>query len=146
MQAELVNRIVTGVSKGGPDDYLWTEALRAAAVNPGAHVQFGAAVQNPALGQGYKTAAQAYADKSAQETTALKQANNALSVPQDLMNQRSRLGATVMGGYAGSPQQSVDRQLMDSYINASPDSAVQQLGRSVSGNRGSGWLPSLPIY
>jgi hypothetical protein len=144
MQAELVNRILAGVQQGGPNDYLWAEALRGAAVNPGAHVAFNAAIQNPLLGQGYKTAADAFAQKTAQQTTSLKNANTALNSIAPLEQQRAKLGNVVMGGYTGSSQQQLDQQITDSYVNAGPSSATQMLGRAAGS--GSGWLPTLPTY
>jgi hypothetical protein len=146
MQAELVNRIVSGVSSGGPNSYLWTEALRSAAVNPGAHVSFNAAVQNPLIGQGYQQAASAYADKTAQQTQALKAANGSGANIADLQAQRARLGASVMGSnYSGSAQQQLDNKITDAYLAGSPNSATQQLARSVSGPN-SGWSPALPTF
>jgi hypothetical protein len=146
MQAELVNRIVSGVATGGPNSYLWTEALRSAAVNPGAHVQFNAAVQNPLLGEGYKQAASAYADKTAQQTQALKAANNSAGDIASLQAQRARLGSTVMGAnYSNSPQQQLDAKITDAYLAGSPNSATQQLARSVSGPN-SGWFSALPTF
>jgi hypothetical protein len=146
MQAELVNRIVSGVASGGPNSYLWSEALRSAAVNPGAHVQFNAAVQNPLIGEGYKQATSAYADKTAQQTQALKSANGATGDLATLQAQRARLGSTVMGAnYSNSPQQQLDAKITDAYLAGSPNSATQQLARSVSGPN-SGWFPALPTY
>ena len=145
LQSEMVNRIMMGMQQGGPNGYLWTEALRAAAVNPGAHVAFNASVMDPAIGAGYSKAAGAYADKTNQQTTALKAANSAGSMIPDLETQRARLGSVVMGGYQGSPQQRIDQQLTQAHLQASPQSGTQQLARSVSGPN-SGWFPSIPIF
>lgn len=143
-QSELVNRILSGVNSGGNNAYLWSEALRGASVTPGAHVSFGSAIQNPDIGAGYKTAADAYAGKTNQQTQSLRMANVSLKSISELEKQRARLGATIMGGYTGSPQQALDQQLNDAYASASPDSATQRLGRSA--NRSSGWSPTPPVF
>lgn len=145
LQSELVNRIVGGMQGGGPNAYLWTEALRSAAVNPGAHVSFNAAVQNPLIGQGYNTAANAYAGKTTQQTQALSAANRAGAAIPELEQQRAKLGSVVMGGYTGSAQQKLDHQISGAYEAASPNSSTQRLARSVSGPN-SGWFPTLPTY
>lgn len=143
MQAELVNRIITGMQGGGNDSYLWTEALRAAAVNPGAHVAFQSAVSDPAVGRGYETASKAAAGKLTEQTKSLSMANSALSALPDLQAQRARLGSVVMGGYQGSDQQRLDNKIQQAYMNSGPSSSTQLLGRSANY---SGWMPSLPTF
>lgn len=138
-QSELVNRILMGVNSGGPNDYLWAEALRAASVGAGAHVNFSSAVQDPRVGIGYENAANAYADKTAEQTKSLTAANTAINGIPEMEKQRARLGSVVMGGYEGSPQQQLDRQLTQSHLAASPVSSTQLLGRSANA---SGWFPT----
>jgi hypothetical protein len=141
MQAELTNRIVAGAQSGGPNAYLWQEALRAAAVTPGAHVNFGQSVQNPLIGQGYYDASEAYKQRAAQQTRAITAANTA--------NQNSIIppfeGVMQNPGGAFNPayQAYINRQIMANQT-ASPGSSVQQLGRSAA--YGGGWTPMLPSY
>lgn len=142
-QSELVNRILQGVNSNSPNNYLFAEALRAAAVGAGAHVNFNAAVLDPALGRGYETATNAYANKTNQQTQSLKAANTAVSAIPALSQQRARLGAVVMGGYEGSQQQKLDRQIALASEAATPMSSTQLLGRSANS---SGWFPTLPYY
>lgn len=132
-QSELLNRLVGGVQAGGPDSYLWTEALRAAAVNPGAHVNFGASVQNPVLGQAYSKQVESQNLLRAQQTKALSNANNAQGSLDALLQARNRLGAVAMGGSPSSQQQALDSQITNAYLNILPNSSVQSLGRSVGG-------------
>jgi hypothetical protein len=131
LQSELTNRLVGGLQGGGPNSYLWAEALRAASVNPGAHVGFGAAVQNPAIGEGYKTAANAYAGLAGQQAASIAAANKQPATLQDLLTQRSRLSSSIMGGNPAAVQ--LDQRITDAYLNSGPNSSVQQLARSASG-------------
>lgn len=71
LQAEWNNRLMQQASGGGKDAYLWLEALRAASVSPGASVNFGGPVQNPALGRAAETSAIASAALDKQRTQQL---------------------------------------------------------------------------
>ncbi len=131
LQSELTNRLASGLQGGGPNSYLWAEALRAAAVNPGAHVGFGAAVQNPAIGEGYKTAANAYAGLAGQQAASIAAANKQPATLQDLLTQRARLSSSIMGGNPATV--ALDQRITDAYLSGGPNSSVQQLARSASG-------------
>jgi hypothetical protein len=137
-QSELLNRLVGGVQSGGPNSYLWTEALRAAAVNPGAHVNFGASVQDPIVGQAYSRQVNSQNTFRDQQTRSLAAANNAQGNIASLFQDRARLGGVLAGGSPTSQQSMLDSQLTNAYMNVLPNSAVQSLGRSVGGS-GSGY-------
>lgn len=143
-QAELLDRIIKGASSGAPDAYMWQEALRAASVSPGAHVNFGSSVMDPTVGQGYASAAEAFRQKTAQDVAAINAANAAQTNVTKLTQQRQRLGSSPFGMYFGSPQQRIDQQLFDATLAAQPNSAVQQLGRAAA--RNSSPPPSLPMF
>lgn len=133
-QAELLDRITKGVAAGGPDAYLWMEALRAASVSPGAHVNFAEAIQNPVAAQAQFDAAQAFKQKTQQNTSAINTAQNAASNVAKLQQRRTALGSAPFGMYQNSPQQRLDQQLMDAQMAAQPESSVQKLGRAAAGN------------
>lgn len=149
-QAELLDRLVkgasgqtaTGMPGGGGDPYLWQEALRAASVNPGAHVNFGAAVADPRQGISAITSANALAAKAAQQTAAIKAAN---SIPAQLaeLQRRKALMGPAGYNYMGSAQQKLDRQIFDLQDAGAATSGVQQLGQSAA-RSSSGW--TLPTY
>lgn len=145
MQSELLNKIMSNAQAGGPDAYLWQEALRAASVTPGAHVNFAAPIENPALAAAQQTAAQAYQQEAAQRTHAVMAANQATNNLHRLEMQRSALGNAAFGMYQGSPQQKLDQRLFDATLAATPTSSVQLLGRSAARNSG-GWTPTMPTY
>jgi hypothetical protein len=144
-QQDLTQRLFQGVQSGGPDAYLWAEALRSASATPGAHVNFGSAVQNPLVGQGYFNAAGAFQQRAKEQSDAIRAASTAQSKLALLQQQRSMLGATPFGTYDQSPQKKLDDQIFNAMTAVQPQSAVQQLGvASARGN--SGWMPTLPSY
>jgi hypothetical protein len=145
LQSELTNRLLSGVQAGGPSSYLFDEALRAASVSPGAHVNFGAPVQSPLIGEGYNVVANAFANRLDQQKQAITAANSVAAQLTALQKQRDSLGANAFGQYAGSPQQKLDQQIFGLQEQNQPQSAVQSLGRAAASGS-SGWLPSLPGY
>lgn len=156
-QAELTDRILKGASgltargmEGTQMDqdnaYLWQEALRAAAVNPGAHVNFGAAVTDPRQGISAITSANALAAKAAQQTAAIQAANLIPMQIKALQKKRANLGAVPGGFYMGSRQQELDKQLFALEDQGQATSGVQRLGQSAA-RSASGWSsPTLPYY
>ncbi len=140
-QAELLNRIVQGAQGGGDDAYLWQEALRAAAVNPGAAVYFGQSVQNPLIGQGYNTSAQAGANKMYAQSTAIRQATDQQSQLQQLMAKRAQLASVPSYGWGNSDLNNIDNQI---HAIQTQGNSTQRLGQAAAG---SGWSgPALPRY
>jgi hypothetical protein len=146
-QAELLDRIIkgaagqtaTGAAGSGGDPYLWQEALRAASVNPGAHVNFGAAVADPRQGMASITSANALAAKAAQQTAAIKAANAIPIQIAALQKKRAQLGPAAGGFYSNSPQQALDRQLFALEDQGLASSGIQQLGQK-SARSNSGWI------
>lgn len=65
LQAEWNNRLLGGVAAGGPDAFLYAEALRAASVAPGSSVAFGQQIADPQTGSAQKTAAETMAKEQA---------------------------------------------------------------------------------
>lgn len=153
-QAELLDRIMkgasgmtaTGAPGGGGDPYLWQEALRAASVNPGAHVNFGAAVTDPRQGISAITSANALAAKAAQQTAAIQAANVIPIQIKALQKKRAELGAAPGGFYSGSRQQELDKQLFALEDQGQASSGMQKLGQAAA-RSASGWSsPTLPYY
>lgn len=116
------------------------DALRAASVQPGAHVSL-SPITDPNVGIGYQTASNAYAGQLAAQTGAIRAAQAVPGQIATLEAQRARLGNAGFGGYWGSQQQNLDRQITDLYGAGSARSAVQQLGQSAA-RGGSAWLPN----
>lgn len=156
-QAELLDRLTRGASgqtargmEGTQMDqdnaYLWQEALRAASVSPGAHVNFGAAVTDPRQGISAITSANALAAKAAQQTAAIRAANAIPIQIAALQKKKMDLGPAPGGFYSGSRQQALDRQLFALEDMGQASSGVQRLGQSAA--RSSGWAttPTLPYY
>lgn len=152
-QSELVDRIMkgasgltaTGAPGGGGDPYLWQEALRAASVNPGAHVNFGAAVADPRQGMAAITSANALAMKAAQQSAAIQAARSIPVQILALQKKRDLLGPAAGGFYAGSRQQVMDRQLFDLQGQAEATSGIQQLGQK-SARSNSGWMTPMTNF
>lgn len=152
-QSELVNRIMkgaagltaTGAPGGGGDPYLWQEALRAAAVNPGAHVNFGAAVTDPRQGISAITSANALAAKAAQQTAAIAAANAIPIQIAALQKKKEVLGPAPGGFYAGSRQQALDRQLFALEDQGQAASGMQRLGQSAARSN-SGWMTPMTNF
>jgi|SRR5712664_285818 len=144
-QAELLNRIVGGVAGGGPDAYLWDEALRAASVQPGAMVNFAAPVLDPRIGIAQKIIAQGYSDRAQQQAQAIRQANDAQQQLSDLQKRRAIIGPNPFGQYSGSEQQQLDTRIQDLMDKTSSTGSLQLLGQA-SAAAGSGWTPRLPQY
>lgn len=153
-QSELVDRIMkgaagqtaTGAPGGGGDPYLWQEALRAASVNPGAHVNFGAAVTDPRQGLAAITSANALSAKAAQQTAAIRAANAVPIQIAALQKRRDQLGYAGFGQYAGSRQQALDRQLFNLEDQGAAASGIQQLGQKAA-RSSSGWVtPAMNFY
>ena len=84
LQSEWNDRLLKSASQGGPNSFLFQEALRAASVSPGAHVAFGSAVQNPAIGN----AAMMRASSEAAQAHATAEA---LSAPAQIASQLAKL-------------------------------------------------------
>jgi hypothetical protein len=76
LQSEWNNRILQAAATPGPNQYLWMEAARAASVSPGTAVTFSKAVQNPAIGEGYKAMATEQANVEKQRLANLTRASN----------------------------------------------------------------------
>lgn len=139
LQSEWNNKILGLASGGGANGYLFQEALRAASVSPGAHVNFGAAVQNPDIGTGYLQAAQG------QKAQALATAG-AIGAPQQyqqqiaaLQRERQQLGANAFGQYSGSRQKAIDDQLFNLQGLLAGANTV-----AAGQTRSSGWTSQLP--
>lgn len=73
LQSEWNNRLLQMAHTPSPDQYLWQEAVRAASVQPGTAVTFSQAVQNPAIGEGYKKMATEQAEVEKVRSQALQQ-------------------------------------------------------------------------
>ena len=140
LAAEWQNKIFNAANDtSNPNNYLFQESLRAASVNPGSHVSFGAAVQNPLIGQGYQQAAQGYARQANAAATAIGAPNAIQQRIAALQNEQQQLGSNAFGQYSGSRQQAIHSQLYD--LQAQLAGANQVAG---SQNRTSGWTSQLP--
>lgn len=138
--AELIDRLFGEAMTGNLAAW---DALRAASVQPGAHVQLSPLV-DPNVGLGYAETARAAAAQQAAQTAAVRAAQMIPSQIASLESQRARLGQSAFGTYQGSAQQRLDRQLTDLYTQQSARSATQRLGQSAA--RASGWTPALPGF
>lgn len=140
-QAELVDRLFGEAMTGNLAAW---DALRAASVQPGAHVNL-SPITDPNVGLGYANAALASAGQLAAQTRAVQAAQAIPSQIAQLEAQRARLGNTGFGGYIGSQQQRLDQQLTDLYASQSGRSGVQMLGQAAA-RGGSGWMPQPPRF
>lgn len=139
LQSEWNNKILGLASGGGPNSYLYQEALRAASVSPGAHVNFGAAVQSPLLGEGYKAAAVGQANLTNAQAGAIAAPQQYQAQIAALQKERQQLGQNAFGMYSNSRQQQIDNQLfnLQGLLAGSQNVAA-------GNNRSSGWTSTLP--
>lgn len=77
LQAEWNNRLLQGVASGGPDAYLFAEALRAASVSPGASASFGQRIADPNVGRAQQLFAQTQAKVEADRLKAFQELEQA---------------------------------------------------------------------
>lgn len=139
LQAEWNNKILGLAQQGGSNGYLFQEAVRAASVSPGAHVSFGAAVQNPDIGTGYKTAAEGASKLATAQAGAISAPQQIQSKIAMLQREKEQLGQNAFGQYSGSRQQKIDQQLFDLQNQLSGANTV------AAGNNSRGWTaPPLP--
>jgi hypothetical protein len=137
LQSEWNSKILGLAQGGGPNNYLFQEALRAASVSPGAHVNFGAAVQNPDIGTGYLQAAQGQRAEATARAAAISAPQQHQQQIAALQKERQQLGANSFGMYSGSRQKAIDDQLFQLQTQLAGANQV------ASGqNRTSGWTPA----
>lgn len=141
LQQEWNNKILGLATNSGPQNYLYTEALRAASVSPGAHVSFGAAVQNPDIGAGYRSAALGQASLSNAQAGAIAAPQQYQAQIAALQRERQQLGANAFGQYTGSRQKAIDDQLFNLQSLLSGANTV-----AAGNNRSSGWTPAMPTF
>lgn len=140
LAAEWQNKIFSAATdKENPNSYLFQEALRAASVNPGSHVSFGAAVQSPLIGQGYQAAAEGQAKLSQAQAGAISAPQQYQEQIAALQRERQQIGQNAFGMYSGSRQKQIDDQL----FNLQGLLAGSQMV-AAGNNRSSGWTSQLP--
>lgn len=138
LQSEWQNKIFSAANDpNNPNSYLFQEALRAAAVSPGSHVNFGSAVQSPLIGQGYQAAA-------ASQASLAKAQAGAIGAPQQfqaqiaaLQREQQLLGQSAFGQFQGSRQQQIQNQLFNLQNQLTGSQTV-----AAGNNRASGWMPA----
>lgn len=139
LQSEWNNKILGLATNSGPQNYLYTEALRAASVSPGAHVSFGAAVQNPDIGAGYRAASLGQANLTNAQAGAIAAPQQYQAQIAALQKERQQLGQNAFGMYSNSRQQQIDNQLFNLQGLLAGSQTV-----AAGNNRSSGWTSTLP--
>lgn len=126
LQAEWNNRLMEGAGSGGPNSYLFAEALRAASVSPGASVGFGQRIADPAVGRAQAVAA---------NTQAVIEADRRRAFMELEAIRKKMTGTNLVGN-----------QYADLYTRAQELSpAGSYVGRGGSGVGGGGWTPRAPV-
>lgn len=109
-QQDLLDRLFSAVQGG---DYTAWEALRAAAVQPGARAAFGAGIVSPELQAAQTGATRETAKKTAAETAAISLPAQLSRQMQQAQAARAQLGQTSFGAYTGSAQEKLDQQILN---------------------------------
>lgn len=141
LQSEWNNKILGLATGGGPDSWQFQEALRAASVSPGAHVNFGAAVQNPLVGEGYKAAAVGQASLAKAQAGAIGAPQAFQSQIAALQREQQLLGQSAFGQFQGSRQQQIQNQLFNLQNQLAGAQTV-----AAGQNRVGGWTPNALPY
>lgn len=139
LQSEWNNKILGLANSGSPDSYLYQEAVRAASVAPGAHVNFGAAIQSPDVAAGYKAASEGAGKLATAQAGAISAPQQLQSKISMLQREKEQLGQNAFGQYHNSRQQKIDQELFDLQSQLSGANTV------AAGNNTRGWTaPKLP--
>ena len=123
---------------GGPNGYLYAEALRAAVVQPGANVSFGSAITDPTesaaklkYATGVAAEAQARANEIARPAKIAKQIEALEQKKKYAPNQPSQ-------NYFGSPSYQIDNEILGLRYSIPQGGGVAP--------RSTGWTPMTPFF
>jgi hypothetical protein len=129
LQQDLLNRLFAAAESG---DYTAYEALRAAAIQPGAKASFGSYIVSPEVQSSQAGAIQETAKKTAAETKAVNRPSQLLQQLQQTQTLRARIGQNPFGMYQGSEQQKLDQKIMDLEAQLRSDSATTQVAAAAA--------------